>query len=46
MPDVAQRLAGAGLEPRTGTPEQMAKVVADDVKRFAAIAKAVGIQPE
>ncbi len=29
-PDVAAKLSGLGMDPATGTPEQFAKIVADD----------------
>lgn len=46
LPDVAPRLAGAGLDVDGGTPEEMARVVREDIQRFARLAKTIGLQPE
>ena len=43
---VAERLAGAGLLPVGGTPEQMAESVKSDLPRFQALVKSIGIKPE
>jgi len=45
-PDVAERLIAAGLVPIGGSPEMMAATVRQDVTRFAALVKAIGIKPE
>ena len=45
-PAVAERLAGAGLVPVGGTPEAMADSLKQDVPRFAALVKTIGIKPE
>jgi tripartite-type tricarboxylate transporter receptor subunit TctC len=45
-PSVAERLAGAGLVPHGSTPEQMAASVKEDLPRFGALVKTIGIQPE
>ena len=45
-PAVAERLAGAGLVPTGGTPEAMAASIRQDVPRFAALVKSIGIKPE
>ena len=45
-PDVAQKLSGLGMDPATGTPEQFAKVLADDYAKWGPIVKASGFKPE
>jgi len=45
-PQVAERLAGAGLVVNGGTPEQMAASVKADLPRFQALVKSIGIKPE
>jgi tripartite-type tricarboxylate transporter receptor subunit TctC len=45
-PDVAQRLATAGLDPNGGTPEQFAGEVKRDLQRFGELVTKLGIQPE
>jgi tripartite-type tricarboxylate transporter receptor subunit TctC len=43
---VAERLAGAGLLPIGGSPEEMAASVKADLPRFQALVKSIGIKPE
>jgi tripartite-type tricarboxylate transporter receptor subunit TctC len=45
-PDVVAKLSGLGLDPATGTPEQFAKVVADDYAKWGPIVRASGFKPE
>jgi tripartite-type tricarboxylate transporter receptor subunit TctC len=45
-PQVAERLAGAGLLPIGGSPEAMAASVKSDLPRFQALVKSIGIKPE
>jgi tripartite-type tricarboxylate transporter receptor subunit TctC len=45
-PDVDEKLRAAGLVPDGGSPAAMTRVVAEDVQRFAALVKAIGISPE
>jgi tripartite-type tricarboxylate transporter receptor subunit TctC len=45
-PDVAAKLRAAGLVPNGGSPAAMTRIVADDVDRFAARVKDIGITPE
>ncbi|HEX4882576.1 MAG TPA: tripartite tricarboxylate transporter substrate binding protein [Casimicrobiaceae bacterium] len=45
-PDVAEKLVAQGLVPTGGSPEAMTATVAQDVQRFAALAKAIGLKPE
>ena len=46
MPDVRERILKAGSAPAPGTPEQLAKRIADSVARFGRIAKQAGIKPQ
>jgi tripartite-type tricarboxylate transporter receptor subunit TctC len=45
-PDVAERLAAAGLEPAGGTGAEVLALVKRDIPRFRKIIQDVGIQPE
>ncbi|MFO1306223.1 MAG: tripartite tricarboxylate transporter substrate binding protein [Burkholderiales bacterium] len=45
-PQVAERLAAAGLVINGGTPEQMAASIKADLPRFQALVKSIGIKPE
>ena len=45
-PVVAERLAGAGLVPVGGTPEAMAASIKQDLPRFSALVKSIGIKPK
>ena len=45
-PDVAEKLSKLGMDPATGTPEQFAKVLADDYAKWGPIVKASGFKPE
>ncbi len=45
-PDIAARLAAAGLVPNGGTGAAMTRMVNDDVERFAILVKDIGIKPE
>ena len=44
--DVADKLQANGLVPVGGSSEAMANIVAKDIPRFAALAKAIGLRPE
>ncbi len=46
LPSVREKLLGAGLEPVGGTPEQFARFIADEITKWAKIAKDVGAKPE
>jgi len=46
MPEVAQRLGAAGLEPTGGTGEALREVIRNDIPRFRRIIQDIGIQPE
>lgn len=43
--DLKQRLAGAGVEPLTDTPEHFAQFIKSETVRFGKIVKAAGIKP-
>lgn len=45
-PDVAAKLRAAGLVPNGGSPAAMTQAVGEDVDRFAALVKDIGIKPE
>jgi tripartite-type tricarboxylate transporter receptor subunit TctC len=45
-PDMAERLAAAGMEPHTTTPEQFAQGVRRDIARFSKLVSALGIPPQ
>ncbi|MBO9650503.1 MAG: tripartite tricarboxylate transporter substrate binding protein [Variovorax sp.] len=46
LPDVKQRLMDAGVEPVGGTPEQFSAFIAQEMGKWAKVAKDAGIQPE
>ncbi|MEY4295478.1 MAG: hypothetical protein RLY82_1166 [Pseudomonadota bacterium] len=46
LPDVRARLSGAGIEIQSGTPEQFASVIKNEVDKWGRIVKEAGIQPE
>jgi len=46
LPDVEQRLLAVGIEPAPGTPAQLDKFVAEQLKQAIALAQRAGIQPE
>lgn len=43
-PDLKERLAGAGVEPLTNTPEQFAEFLRSETARYAKVIKAAGIR--
>jgi tripartite-type tricarboxylate transporter receptor subunit TctC len=45
-PQIAERLAAAGLEPTGGTGDSLRELVRHDIPRFRKIIQDVGIQPE
>ncbi len=45
-PDMKERLAGAGIEPVTSTPEQFAAFIKSETARYAKVIKDAGIKPE
>ena len=46
MPDVLERYASLNLEPMTMSPEDFAKFISADIRKYAEIVKAAGIQPQ
>ena len=45
-PDIAAKLAAAGLVPNGGSGAAMTRMVNDDMDRFGMLVKAIGIKPE
>ena len=39
-------LSAQGLEPATSTPEELARIIRDEIPKFAKIVKAAGLEPE
>jgi tripartite-type tricarboxylate transporter receptor subunit TctC len=46
LPEVVDKLRAAGLVANGGSPKAMAQIVAEDVERFAALVKDIGLEPE
>jgi tripartite-type tricarboxylate transporter receptor subunit TctC len=46
LPDVDDKLRAAGLIPDGGSPIAMKEIVAEDMQRFAALVKDIGLKPE
>jgi tripartite-type tricarboxylate transporter receptor subunit TctC len=46
LPEVEQRLLAVGIEPAPGTPAQLDKFVAEQLKQALALAQRAGIKPE
>ena len=44
--DTQTYLVAQGLEPATSTPEELARIIRDEIPKFARIVKAAGIKPE
>jgi tripartite-type tricarboxylate transporter receptor subunit TctC len=45
-PELAAKFAALGLEPTGTTPDALATIMADDIKRWRPIVKASGFTPE
>jgi tripartite-type tricarboxylate transporter receptor subunit TctC len=45
-PDMRQKMAGIGIDPWTGTPEQLREFQRKETARYGTIIKSAGIQPE
>ena len=45
-PEIAQRLASQGAEPRSSTPAELAKFIQDDFKRLGGVIRSSGIRVE
>jgi tripartite-type tricarboxylate transporter receptor subunit TctC len=46
LPDVRERMAQLGVDVLGGTPEQLGKMMRDDLQKWSAVAKQAGIKPE
>jgi tripartite-type tricarboxylate transporter receptor subunit TctC len=46
IPEVALRLSGQGAEPRSSTPEELARFMQDDYQRLGAVIRSAGIKGE
>ena len=44
--EIRERLAGAGIEPAGGSPEDFGRFIRSEIERWAKVAKDAGIQPE
>jgi tripartite-type tricarboxylate transporter receptor subunit TctC len=44
--DTAAYLAAQGLDPATSTPDELARIIRDEIPKFAKIAKVAGITSE
>lgn len=44
LPDLRQRLLADGAEPGSSAPEEFGRIIHNDIKRFAALAKAVNMK--
>jgi tripartite-type tricarboxylate transporter receptor subunit TctC len=44
-PEVRDRLAASGIDPRPSTPEELARLIAADIKRWATVIARTGVQP-
>jgi len=45
-PDVRERLASQGLDPRSSSAEEFARLLASDIERWAGVVRRVGVQAE
>jgi len=46
LPDVRERLIALGVDPVGGTPEELARVLARDLEKWTAVAKAANIKSD
>lgn len=46
VPETREQLSMQGAEPRTGTPEEFAAAMANDLKKWAKVVAAAGIKPQ
>ena len=44
MPDIQDKLASQGAEPAYADPEEFAKIIRDDIARYAKVIKEANIQ--
>lgn len=45
-PDVRERLTNAGVDPRSSSSDEFARLMASDVKRWARVIERTGVQPQ
>ena len=45
-PEVHKRLVSVGVDPNPGTPDELAKLMASDLKRWAAVIARIGLKPQ
>ncbi len=45
-PDIAEKLAAQGADPATGTPDDFERFIQAELKKWAAVVRGAGIQPE
>ena len=45
-PEVHKRLVSVGVDPSPGTPEELAKLMANDLKRWAGVIARIGLKPQ
>ena len=45
-PDVKANIAGQGIDPQPGTPDDLGKYVAAEFQKYARVAQEAGIKPE
>lgn len=46
VPEMREQLSNQGADPRTGTPEEFAAAMANDMKKWAKVVAAAGIKPQ
>jgi tripartite-type tricarboxylate transporter receptor subunit TctC len=46
MPEIRERLTSQGVDPIYNTPEEFAKLLVNDLDRWAKVIKRAGVQPE
>ncbi|MDB5729011.1 MAG: Tripartite-type tricarboxylate transporter, receptor component TctC [Noviherbaspirillum sp.] len=46
LPDVRERLAGLGVDPASSTPEEFGRMIATDIAKWTAVAKAANIKAD
>ena len=46
VPDLAEKLAAQGADPETGTPEEFERFIQAELKKWSAVVRSAGINPE
>jgi tripartite-type tricarboxylate transporter receptor subunit TctC len=46
LPEVREKLASQGVDPRTNTPEEFSRLLVSDLERWAKVVQRAGIRPE